>query len=328
MSVLKNLAVLGIIYNGLSLIASWVNTFRRGTETNMGKISALIFKSIGHGLNIGAYTLSYLAAGLITAPAAALFIMGAFVDVLKGSIALVKNYLAYFRLRVPEENAPWEVQAEHIRAENTFKSYQRSLIVKIVSAFFLTGIVAAWCLFPPSLPVTITCMLSMVLVTLTKNSILGTLKQAFSKKLQKELEEKNEQLSEDGLGTDRIELSPLNAKNNERLVALSQREQKVSQEEERLKAREDRLKVREEQLGRFLEKASTGSSERILRELGGQQEAESLRSLAENDGASPVEPGISSNVVPLSPTEQTAFGEDANDDEQQPLLSPAATASP
>ncbi len=91
LSILRNIPIIGIIFNSLILTWSWYTTFTNGTTTTPKMLEDLFFKTLISGLTISAYALAFFAGGVITGPAALLFILSSATKVIKGAYEWWKN---------------------------------------------------------------------------------------------------------------------------------------------------------------------------------------------------------------------------------------------
>ncbi len=185
-SILRNIPLLGIIGNGLILTWDWYNTLAYGTNIPSRKLYNLLFKTLATGLTISAYTLSFLAAGIITIPAAILFVLGSTTKVFKGGY----NWWRSARPVKPDniEAAEWEVLAQYEREANLHQRSKYSALANIGAAVLTTIAVGIWNFSPPGLIVTIFCVSFISLITLAEWTLLSNINESSAYRLQTSIE--------------------------------------------------------------------------------------------------------------------------------------------
>lgn len=191
LSVVRNIPLIGIAYNTISLMLSWYNTFANGSITTIRKLQRQCFKTLTAGLNILGYTLSFLAAGVVTIPAAIFFVLGASNDIFHSIFDWYRNHKAYQKLKhyhqKPRYDEPWEVLAEYERAKNLHRRSLHSVWIRTASALLVTGAVAIWSFCPPSLIITICCVVFISLIAITSKSVIWSINETSARHLQKAL---------------------------------------------------------------------------------------------------------------------------------------------
>jgi hypothetical protein len=180
-SLLKNIPLLGVAWHAAFLIGDWIYTFKKGTATF--KLNRLLFNTLNAGFIITAYSLTYLAMGIMTAPAAILLILGSgTIDVLGSAFNLW-----YVPKPIPlskEQKESWKHVAAYERANNLYRQLWRSFWVKLGAAILITAAVILWYSLPPTLILSLSCLVFGWLVTLARVSILRTSKIEHAQKLQ------------------------------------------------------------------------------------------------------------------------------------------------
>ena len=182
-SLLRNVPLLGIIYNAIGLLLSWYHTFNNGTKTTTEKLNNLFFKTLMAGLTISAYAISFFAAGTMTVTAAVLFVLSSSIDVFQGVFNWVTSKQAEEDLVLPTA-AAWEIVAEYERAKNLHQLAIHSVYVKVGGAILTTIAVGIWSFCPPTLLITIFCVSFMSLTGLTARSILSSMDETAATQLQ------------------------------------------------------------------------------------------------------------------------------------------------
>ncbi|WP_133127587.1 hypothetical protein [Legionella nagasakiensis] len=238
-SLLKNIPLLGMIYNGLTLSFSWYRTFTNGTTTTSHKLNSLFFKTLTAGLNITAYFLSYTAGGAMCLPAAMLFVLSSSIDVFKSVYNFFKSRQALKTLEVPQKDEHhWERLAEYERAKNLHKRALKSVGIKFTAAILTTIAIGIWSFFPPNLIIMIGCIVFISLVSLAKKSVLSTIYERQAQQLQKKLQS--------------IEIAhhsePPRPSNQSSFLKLEQKQRYLDQREAELSAREKALERQEREL--------------------------------------------------------------------------------
>ena len=184
-SVLRNIPLLLIIYNGFGLIWSWYNTFTNGTTTSKEKLNALFFETFSASLTISAYILSFYSAGAVTVPVALLFVLSASIALFQSVFHWIKSKQAMNELTRPTITSHWEIVAEYKRAFNLHQLTINSVYIKLAAAILTTIAVGIWNFFPPALLITIFCACFTTLTDLTARSILSNREETSANQLQK-----------------------------------------------------------------------------------------------------------------------------------------------
>ncbi|ETO92349.1 hypothetical protein [Legionella oakridgensis] len=237
-SLLKNIPLLGMVYNGLGLLFSWYNTFSNGTTTASHKLNSLFFKTLTASLNITAYFLSYTAGGAMMLPAAVLFVLSSSIDVFKSVYDFFKTRHALKTLKTPDEyERSWEQLAEYERAKNLHKRSMKSVWIKFTAAVLTTIAIGIWSFFPPNLIIMIGCIAFISLISLAKKSVLDAIYEQQAQQLQKKLQHIET--------TYHVELDPANQSS---FVKLKQKRQHLDQHEVELARREAALAKKEKEI--------------------------------------------------------------------------------
>ncbi|HHF7344372.1 TPA: hypothetical protein ACPSKB_000776 [Legionella feeleii] len=189
-SILRNMPLLGVIYNTLTLSWIWRSTLAYGTTTNPRKVYYLFFETLAKTLTIIAYLLALMAIAHMTIIPACLFIASSFSDVVKSVCSLFINYQQKKTIDfVIDRSAPWEKQAQQRRSINLIERSSETVWVKLFAAGLTTTTVAFMCLIPPSLFLSASCLTVMALVFLAKHSLLASVHELFAVKLQVSISE-------------------------------------------------------------------------------------------------------------------------------------------
>jgi len=219
-SLLRNIPLLGLLYNGAGLAWNWYVTFSNGTTSTSHKLSRLFFKTLTASLTMAAYLISYLAGGAMVMPAAVLFVLSASIDVFKSLFIFIKNQRA---VEPPAQGATWEVLAEYERSQNVYERSMQAVWVRLSAAILTTIAVGIWNFFPPSLLITITCVSIMTLVSLAKHSILTSIYEHYAHQLQATILDLDKASSEQSLHYQHTHLSQRQREQDLRQQQLEQR---------------------------------------------------------------------------------------------------------
>jgi hypothetical protein len=261
-SLLRNVPLLGIINTSLNLTWVWYSTFSNGTTTTQYKLQNLLFKTLTAGFAIGAYYLTFLAGGVLPFLAAVLFVLGSSIDVIKG----VYNYFQTQNellslLPVLDNEHSWEELAELERAKNLRYRSLQSVWVKLAAAILTTIAVIVWNFSPPNLILTVSCMVVMTLISMTKRTLLSGIQENYAHRLQKNIRDLNAYPSP--------ELTPSSSHSIFRL----------KQKEEKLRLKEIELNEHELELNALSEKISI-RSQAVEDTLSALAKSQNLSSLA------------------------------------------------
>jgi len=186
-SILRNITFIGMGYSIITFLLFLYQTFYHGFSNLNQKLTAVFFKSSATSLSLAGYILCFLAAGVATPLTGVLFISAAGVDV-------IESLVSYFMIRLkplfkPNPNdSTWNELADRARQINQREQALKSMWVKLGGALLVTGLVAVWCFFPPSLILTLTCMASITVVGLIKAAMLSSIESGYTEKLQKKLQ--------------------------------------------------------------------------------------------------------------------------------------------
>jgi hypothetical protein len=187
-SILHNISLLGLLYNGLVLIKYWHSAITKGSITSDEKLNTLLFKSLSSSLTMLAYSLSYFAAGIMTGLPATLFVLSASVGVFRSIFIWYKSSETLAKLEKPPFSVAWQTQAEYIRALNYNQRHQHSFWIELSAAILTTAAVAIWDFFPPNLAVSAFCVIFITLTGLAEKSMLSHIEELNAKSLQRELD--------------------------------------------------------------------------------------------------------------------------------------------
>lgn len=187
-SLLRNIPILGIVTNTLSLSWNWYHTFSNGTTSTTHKLKSLLFKSLTGGLTITAYALSYLADGTMMTVPAVLFVLSSSIDIIESLYDWYQNNQLMRHFKKPEgEGASWKIQAEYERLNSCNQSSKQSLWVKLSAASLTMIAVGIWNFYPPNLVITLSCIAFISLVGLTKKAFISHRNDIHAENLQSSL---------------------------------------------------------------------------------------------------------------------------------------------
>lgn len=234
LSLLRNLPLLGIMYNGLGLLWTWNNSITNSASNSHKKSLSLAFRTATSVLAMGAYFLCFQAEGAMTAVAISLFILSSSIEVFRSGFNLLRNSKAHNCLIDPEGKGDWETLAQYERAKNYHKRAESALWVKLTAAIFTTIAVAIWNCFPPNIIITVSCMAFIWLTALTKRSILTTITDSYATNLQRNVRNIEAVM--------KPELSP---SHQNTLVKLNQKQRSLGEKEKELLDREIMIEKRE-----------------------------------------------------------------------------------
>ena len=186
-SMLRNIPLLGIIWTGIVLIWDSYFILTNNTTTTKFKLSQLFFKTLNSALITASYTLTYLAGGIITGPAATLMILGS------GTVNVFTRLYILAHARKPQplthlQKGNWKSVAAFERETNLYQREWRSFWYELGAAILITASVIIWCVFPPSIIISLSCLFFTWLVVLARESIFANLKVQFANQLQTSLQ--------------------------------------------------------------------------------------------------------------------------------------------
>ncbi|KTC64577.1 Uncharacterised protein (plasmid) [Legionella adelaidensis] len=186
-AILRNFQLLGIINTSLRLLWNWYSTFSNPTNSTSHKVSLLFFKTITAGLTIAGYCVSFFAGGVMTFPAASLFVLSASIELFKSLFIKLKTQQMFNSLPEPTRDDPWEIWSQYIRLKNLYNRSSETFWIWGASAFLTTVVVAISNFFPPNLIITITSLVIIPLIAWTKNSLVNSINERYARELQSDL---------------------------------------------------------------------------------------------------------------------------------------------
>lgn len=192
------LTLVGMVYTSALYLYFLYRTFSYGVSNFNQKFFDLFFRTSATALSLAGYTLCFLASGAASPLTAILFISGSAVDV-------VESLFTYCTIRfksLPERNSleqTWNVLSNHARKESQQNHAGKELVVKLTAALMITALVTIWCIFPPSLLITLGCLISIGVVGFIKSSILNRLDANHTAKLQSTLQSIKQELHKNTL---------------------------------------------------------------------------------------------------------------------------------
>lgn len=178
----------GILSRLIPLIQSWYQAINDGSISHTSKLIKLGFNTITHSLPIMGYVLCYLAAGVMTVPAVALFITGASLEVIESLYTLIQNELERGK-KNQIHAADYFSATTNARADNVQEWNRYKFLIQFVANLLLMASVVIWCVFPPSLVIAIPCMVFGWLVVLAKDTLLVRAEDEYADALQKNIRE-------------------------------------------------------------------------------------------------------------------------------------------
>ncbi|WP_019215337.1 hypothetical protein [Legionella tunisiensis] len=188
-SILRNIPLLGVMYNSLTLGWIWQSTLAYGTTTNPRKVYYLFFETLAKTLTIIAYLLALMAIGHMTIIPTCLFIGSSCVDVIKSFCSIFINYKQKKMISSLDAPDTWAKKAQQIRSINLIERSSETVWVKLLAAGSTTITVAFMCIVPPNLLLSASCLLVMALIFLAKHSLLAGVHELFAVKLQLSISE-------------------------------------------------------------------------------------------------------------------------------------------
>lgn len=186
---IKNIPLVGIIPNGISLIWVWYHTITNPLYKTSDKINHLFFKSAATAMVITAYVLSFNAAGLMPLAAALLFIGAECINLVRSSYHLYKNLRASETPTYPKTQKDWNSLSSYYRAQCEYKRARSTFIADVIAACCTTTAIMLWCFLPPSLLITVFSLSFIVMVDLAKYFRVEQVKSNTANTLQKKLEQ-------------------------------------------------------------------------------------------------------------------------------------------
>lgn len=173
-SVLRDMPLLGILYTGYTLFSHIYSLGQQGAANIGHKLPFFLIKALSISLTLTSYVLCFLAAGAASPLTAALFISSSALDIVESVLSL----LIIRGKSMPTADVgepPWSVLADKARLTNQQQLVSRTFWVKLFAAIIITALVAALCIYPPSLILLIGCIGSMMAVGFLKSRAIKSL---------------------------------------------------------------------------------------------------------------------------------------------------------
>ncbi len=190
-SLLKNLTFIGAAYGVFRYILFIYNTFYHGFSNLTQKLSALFFRTLAMGLNLGAYGIIFLSAGIPTPLSASLFIAASFVGVIES----VARYIVIRYKPAPKDNTiqdRWIMEADLIRENNQRHFAVKEMLLRVFFALAIATIVTVWSFIPGSIFLTLGFMAGIAVLGWIESLAFSKLESKNTIKLQKILHEASE----------------------------------------------------------------------------------------------------------------------------------------
>ena len=159
---IRHSPLIGLPYRALSILWIWHHTFANGPTAEPDKLTHLVLKTAEHVLPASALILCYLAAGIVTPAAMALFISGAAVDLVRSFYILGRAY----------QSPPARNDADELRLTNLKDRALKTLITSAIASTLIIFSVAIWCMFPASLVITLSSIVFAWFVGMAKDGYL------------------------------------------------------------------------------------------------------------------------------------------------------------
>ncbi len=187
---MKSLAFIGAVFTGIATLKDIIRILRSHTKSAAKKAKGIFFSLASSGLNTTAYALAIRAGCFCTPISTGLFIAASAVSILKAAYSLFTHYREYHS-QYPQgmpDSQDWGERAAFIRSRNSYQQHRATLITKIIGGLLMTGVIASWCIFPPSIVVTAVCLVAAVFVVpALQKWVVKKFKTHYQKKLQHEL---------------------------------------------------------------------------------------------------------------------------------------------
>tara|TARA_Y100000588_G_scaffold362546_1_gene424356 strand:+ start:204 stop:1610 length:1407 start_codon:yes stop_codon:yes gene_type:complete len=185
-SALKNFALIGLIYNMISLLFTWYHAFQYRLDAKVFRISSLVFDTLSSLFTITALATSYFLSGALATASACFFILSSVTDLVRSIYFLWSSNYILKDLNRPAQDASVEEQLEYARANNLYQRSLQTLYLKIGVALAITIAVVVTSIVPVSLPVTVGCFAFIALLQLAQYTLKNAFKNHYAKALQEE----------------------------------------------------------------------------------------------------------------------------------------------
>jgi len=185
---LQTTPLIGIGTHALPLLQAWSNhLLSQARHHDWDEAINLMFQTIKHSLPIAAYVLCYLAAGIMTIPAVALFITGSVLEFCHTLYRLIHDEMdrTYYPVSKGAEYYSHQLKAREMLYDRDLAIFSTKLLANLIS----TTLIIIWCVYPPSLAIAFTSVCVNFLVHIIQDFTIRQIKQNATEQLHKKLEE-------------------------------------------------------------------------------------------------------------------------------------------
>lgn len=187
--ILKNMPLIGMAWQGVPLTYAWYRMlFVESPSTDWDQSIKLFFKTIEHGFPIIGYLMCYFAAGAMTVPAISMFIAGSAIEIVH-SIYIVLHDEFERSNNPPAPGTEYFSKTTKTRADNLYERGLWVSLTKFIANIFITTLAVILYVYPPSMVISVFCVVAGGIVGFIKNTTLDHIKSTYAHALQQNIKQ-------------------------------------------------------------------------------------------------------------------------------------------
>ena len=186
-NILKNMPLFGMAWQGAPLAYAWYRMlFIESPSTDWEQSIKLFFKTIEHGFPIIGYMLCYLAAGAMTVPAISMFIAGSAIEIVHSIYTVLRDEFEHSN-NPPAPGTEYFSNTAKARAENLYERGWWVSLTQFIANILITTLAVILYVYPPSMVISVFCVVASGIVGLIKNATLDRIKSTYANALQQNI---------------------------------------------------------------------------------------------------------------------------------------------
>lgn len=188
-NILKNMPLFGMAWQGAPLAYAWYRMlFIESPSTDWDQSIKLFFKTIEHGFPIIGYMLCYLAAGAMTVPAISMFIAGSAIEIVHSIYTVLRDEFEHSN-NPPAPGTEYFSKTAKARAENLYERGWWVSLTQFIANILITTLAVILYVYPPSMVISVFCVVASGIVGLIKNATLDRIKSTSANALQQNIKQ-------------------------------------------------------------------------------------------------------------------------------------------
>lgn len=182
------LGKLGALGMGLNLILSCYAIYKTLNDPSLSTLDKSIetaFQVTSGILGQISYGVIMAAGGSMTPVAAVISLASSLVELFRSLYSYLRAYQAFSELAKPAKDAPLQEHINYAQKRLFLAGKARTALVGLASAAVMAGIVAIWVFSPPSIILTVVCVLAMLATTLVQTIVNDKIQKGINSQVQK-----------------------------------------------------------------------------------------------------------------------------------------------